>query len=84
MFAMVTQKEQIYKFFYEKKLTSLTSVPPRCIQEIILSSTLSGNSGKMSDYALASAGHRITHKHFLSKGKWDAVQLEEIQKLLGY
>ena len=80
MLTMVTQKEQLRKFFYEKKLTFLTSVPQRRIQEIILSSSLKGNSGKMSDYAQASAGHRTTYGHFLAKGKWDDVRLEETQK----
>lgn len=80
MLTMVTQKEQLRKFFYEKKLTFLTSVPQRCIQEIILSSSLKGNSGKMSDYAQASTGHRTTYGHFLAKGKWDDVRLEETQR----
>lgn len=80
MLTMVTQTDQIRKFFYEKHLDFLTSVPQRRIQEIILSCSLRGNSGKMNEYAQLSAGHRTTYGHFLAKGKWDDAKLEETQK----
>ena len=80
MLTMVTQMDQLRKFFYAKHLDFLTSVPQRRIQEIILSCSLRGNSGKMSEYAQLSAGSRTTYGHFLSKGKWDDARLEETQK----
>ena len=61
MLTMVTQKEQIRKFFYERHLDFLTSVPQRHIQEIILSCSFRGNSGKMSEWEQLSAGHRTTY-----------------------
>ena len=39
----------------------LTSVPQRHIQEIILSCSFRGNSGKMSEWEQLSAGHRTTY-----------------------
>lgn len=80
MLTMVTQKEQIRKFFYERHLDFLTSVPQRHIQEIILSCSLRGNSGKMIEWEQLSAGHRTTYGYFLAKGKWDDSQLEKSQK----
>ena len=49
--------EQIRKFFFEKHLDFLTSVPQRHIQEIILSSCKKGNSGKMVDYGESGTAH---------------------------
>lgn len=43
---ILTLKEEIGKFFFEKHLDFLTSVPQQRIQEIILSSCTRGNSGK--------------------------------------
>ena len=61
--------EQIRKFFFEKHLDFLTSVPQRRIQEIILSSCKKGNSGKTVDYSESGTAHRTTYGHFLAKGK---------------
>ena len=72
--------EQIRKFFFEKHLDFLTSVPQRRIQEIILSSCKKGNSGKTVDYSESGTAHRTTYGHFLAKGKWDDEQLEKTQK----
>lgn len=77
---IIALKEDIRKFFFEKHFDFLTSVPQRRIQEIILSSCMKGNSGKMTDYAESGAVHRTTYGHFLSKGKWDDKKLEETQK----
>ena len=77
---IITPKEQIRKFFFEKHLDFLSSVPQQRLQEIILSSCVKGNSGKMSDYAEAGSVHRTSYGHFLSKGKWDDEKLEETQK----
>ena len=43
---IITAKEQIRKFFFEKGLDFLTSVPQQRIQEIMLSGCTRGNSGK--------------------------------------
>ena len=72
--------EQIRKFFFEKHLDFLTSVPQRHIQEIILSSCKKGNSGKMVDYGESGTAHRTTYGYFLAKGKWDDKRLEKTQK----
>ena len=77
---IITPKEQIRKFFFEKQLDFLSSVPQQRLQEIILSSCVKGNSGKMSDYAEVGPVHRTSYGHFLSKGKWDDEKLEETQK----
>ena len=77
---MITRKEQIRKFFFEKHFKFLSSVPQRRLQEMILSSCMKGNSGKMVDYAETGAVHRTTYGHFLAKGKWDETKLEETQK----
>ncbi len=77
---IITLKEQIRKFFFEKKFDFLTSVPQRRLQEIILSSCVKGNSGKMTDYAQCGTAHRTTYGHFLAKGKWDDERLEKAQK----
>jgi len=42
-------EEQIRKFYFEKHLDFLTSVPQWRTQEIILASCVKGNSGKMTD-----------------------------------
>ncbi len=68
---IVSLREQIRKFFFEKHLDFLTSVPQRRMQEIILASCAKGNSGKMTNYAEVFPVHRTTYGHFLSKGKWD-------------
>ena len=77
---MIAPKEQIRKFFFEKHFDFLSSVPQRRLQEIILSSCVKGNSGKMVDYAETGTVHRTTYGHFLAKGKWDDAKLEETQK----
>ena len=77
---IITPKEQIRKFFFEKHFDFLSSVTQRRVQEIILSSCTKGNSGKMADYAETGAVHRTTYGHFLAKGKWDDEKLEETQK----
>lgn len=77
---IITPKEQIRKFFFEKHLDFLTSIPQQRLQEMILSSCVKGNSGKMSDYAEVGPVHRTSYGHFLSKGKWDDEKLEETQK----
>lgn len=77
---IITPKEQIRKFFFEKHLDFLTSIPQQRLQEMILSSCVKGNSGKMSDYAEVGPVHRTSYCHFLSKGKWDDEKLEETQK----
>lgn len=77
---IITPKEEIRKFFFEKNFDFLTSVPQQRLQEIILSSCVKGNSGKMTDYAETGTVHRTTYGHFLSKGKWDDKKLEETQK----
>ena len=66
---IVTLKEEIGKFFFEKGLDFLTSVPQQRIQEIIQSSCTKGNSGKLTDFAEVFPVHRTTYGHFLSKGK---------------
>ena len=66
---IIALKEQIRKFFFEKQLDFLTSVPQQRIQEIILSSCTRGNSGKLTDFADVFPVHRTTYGHFLSKGK---------------
>lgn len=77
---ILTLKEQIGKFFFEKHLDFLTSVPQRRIQEIILSSCTRGNSGKLTDYAEIFPVHRTTYGHFLSKGKWDEKKVSKTQE----
>ena len=77
---ILTLKEEIGKFFFEKHLDFLTSVPQRRIQEIILSSCTRGNSGKLTDFAEVFPVHRTTYGHFLSKGKWDEEKVAKIQE----
>lgn len=77
---IITPKEQIGKFFFEKHFDFLSSVPQRRLQEIILSSCVKGNSGKLVDYAESGTVHRTSYGHFLAKGKWDDKKLEETQK----
>jgi len=77
---IVSLKDQLRKFFFEKHLDFLTSVPQRRIQEIILASCARGNSGKLVDYAEVSHIHRTTYGHFLSKGKWDEEKVAETQQ----
>ena len=77
---IITPKEQIRKFFFEHHYDFLTSVPQQRLQEIILSSCVKGNSGKMADYAETGTVHRTSYGHFLAKGKWDDNQLEKTQK----
>lgn len=77
---IITLKEQIRKFFFEKQFDFLSSVPQRRLQEIILSSCMNGNSGKMADYAEIGAVRRTTYGHFLSKGKWDEEKVAKPQE----
>ena len=77
---IITPKEQIRKFFFEKHLDFLTSIPQQRLQEMILSICVKGNGGTMSDYAEVGPVHRTSYGHFLSKGKWDDKKLEETQK----
>ena len=69
--AIITPKEQIRKFFFEKHFDFLTSVPQRRLQEMILASYTKGNGGKMVDYAEVDPVHRTTYSHSLSEWKWD-------------
>jgi len=80
MKSIITLKKKIVKFFEEKGLDFLTSVPQKRMQEIILSSGLKGNSGKTSDFAEHGSAYRTTYGHFLSKGKWDEQKVMSIQK----
>ena len=50
---ILTLKEEIGKFFFERHLDFLTSVPQQRIQEIMLSSCTRGNSGKLTDFAVS-------------------------------
>ncbi len=77
---ILSPREQICKFFFEKHLDFWTSVPQRRMQEIILASCAKGNSGKMTDYVEAFPVHRMTYGHFLSKGKWDDEKVARTQK----
>ena len=77
---IIAPKEQIRKFFFEKGLDFLTSVPQQRIQEIILSGCTRGNSGKLTDFADVFPVHRTTYGHFLSKGKWDEEKVAKIQE----
>ena len=77
---ILTLKEEIGKFFYEKHMDFLTSVPQQRIQEIILSSSTRGNSGKLTDFADVFPVHRTTYGHFLSKGKWDEEKVAKVQE----
>ncbi len=77
---ILTLGEQIRRFFFEKHLDFLTSVPQRRMQEIILASCAKGNSGKMTYYAEVFPVHRTTYGHFLSKGKWDDEKVAQTQK----
>ena len=64
-----------------KKMDSLlSSVPQRRIQEMILAMAQKGHSGKMTDYAEWGFGHRTTYGYFLSKGKWDHMTVEAVQR----
>lgn len=64
---IITPREQIRKFFFEKHLGFLTSVPQQRLQEMILSSCMKGHSGKMSDYGECGPAHRTTYGHFLAR-----------------
>jgi len=77
---IITLREQIRKFFFEKHLDFLTSVPQQRLQEIIVASCVKGNRGKMTDYSEVGTAHRTTYGHFLATGKWDDKRLEETQK----
>ena len=77
---IITPREQIRKFFFEKHLEFLTSVPQQRLQEMILSSCMKGHSGKMVDYGECGPAQRTTYGHFLAKGKWDDKRLEKTQK----
>ena len=77
---IIAPNEQIRKFFFEKHLDFLTSVPQQRIQEIMLSSCTRGNSGKLTDFADVFPVHRTTYGHFLSKGKWDEEKVAKIQE----
>ena len=66
---ILTLKEEMRKFFFEKGLDFLTSVLQQGIQEIILSSCTRANSGKLSDFADVFLVHRTTYGHFLTEGK---------------
>ena len=77
---ILTLKEEISKFFYEKHMDFLTSVPQQRIQEIMLSSCTRGNSGKLADFADVFPVHRTTYGHFLSKGKWDEEKVAKTQE----
>ena len=77
---ILTLKEEISKFFFEKHLDFLTSVPQQRIQEIMLSSCTRGNSGKLTDFADVFPVHRTTYGHFLSKGKWDEEKVAKTQE----
>ncbi len=81
---IVTLEEEIRKFFFEKHLDFLTSVPQRRMQEIIVASCAKGNSGKMMDYAEVFPAHRTTYGHFLSKGKWDDEKVAQMQQRESY
>ena len=77
---IIALKEQIRKFFFETHLDFLSSVPQQRIQEIILSSCMRGNSGKLTDFADVFPVHRTTYGHFLSKGKWDEEKVTKTQE----
>lgn len=77
---IITPREQIRKFLFEKHFDFLTSVSQQWIQEIILSSCMKGHSRKMSDYGERGPAHRTTYGHCLAKGKWDDERLKETQK----
>jgi len=80
MKSIITLKKKLVKFFAEKGFDFLTSVPQKRMQEIILSSGVKGNTGKMNDYAEHGSVFRTTYGHFLSKGKWDEGQVSLVQK----
>ncbi len=77
---ILSPEERLRKFFFEKHLDFLTSVPQRRMQEIILASCVKGNSGKMTDYSEVFPVHRTTYGHFLSKGKWDDEKVAQTQE----
>jgi len=77
---ILSLEDELRKFFFEKHLDFLTSVPQRRMQEIILASCAKGNSGKMTDYAEVFPTHRTTYGHLLSKGKWDDEKVAQTQK----
>lgn len=64
----------------KKGFAFLSSVPQRRIQEMILAMAQKGHSGKMTDYAELGFGRRTTYGHFLSKGKWDHMTVEAVQR----
>jgi hypothetical protein len=74
---IITPKEEISKFFREKGMDFLKKTTEKRMEEIILMSSVKGNSGKTSDYAESGKGHRTTYGYFLSKSKWDE---EEVSK----
>jgi len=79
---IITPKEQIRKFFFEKHLDFLTSVPQQRLQEMILTSCLKGNSGKMVDYAEGGPVHRTTYSQYLYRQINDKKVKETIDFLL--
>ena len=77
---IITAGEELRKSFYESGFNFLSSVPQRRLQEMILAMAQKGHSGKMTDYAELGLGHRTTYGHFLSKGKWDHIAVERVQR----
>ena len=77
---IIAPKEQIGKFFFEKHVDFLTSVPQQRLQEMILSGCMKGHSGKMPDYGESGAARRTTYGHFPAKDKRDNKRREETQK----
>jgi len=81
---IVSLEEQIRKFFFEKHLDFLTSVPQRRTQEIIVTNCSKRNSGKMTGYDEVFPAHRTTYGHFLAKGKWDDEKVAQTQQRESY
>ncbi len=81
---IVSLETQIRKFYFEKHLDFMTSVPQRRTQEIIVASCAKENSGKMTDYAEIFPTHGTTYGHFLSKGKWDDEKVVQIISLCAF
>lgn len=77
---IITVGEELRKRFHENGFAFLSSVPQRRIQEMILAMAQKGHGGKMTDYAELGFGHRTTYGHFLSKGKWDHMAVEAVQR----
>lgn len=77
---IITVGEELRKRFHENGFAFLSSVPQRRIQEMILAMAQKGHGGKMTDYAELGFGYRTTYGHFLSKGKWDHMAVEAVQR----